>query len=696
MKRVLFKAILPYILATIFTISKFNVYIGATIVALFLMYILLCKDVYIVFICFLILGVVVSNFTITRYDKTNDYINKLNSYSGIVTKLSLDKKVCYIKNKQEGYNAKIIFKTPQDIEVGDRLKLQGTIEQGNYLLYCRDINFILRTNESIKLGKVNGPIISIYRLSNNIKKRMYKIDSFSAPFINGLISGDTDSLKEEIKNNFIDLNLTHIVVVSGAHLGIIMFFSIIIFSFNYIFRIVAVIFFTTFYLILAFNSVSALRAYIMILLLLFGRILKKPIDTINLLLVSIFIMTSLNSYLIFNLSFILSVFAVVGIYLVNPVISKNIDERISVPISTMLTTLPVILYINGEFSLFAIILNAFLSPLVGILTIITLITVVISTLLPYDFVFKPILLLGRIFLNIVNVSAKFNYKIILGSISFIYIVGYYIVLFTLIKNLAIKIKKIIIFVALFAIITINIIPNNKLTINFIDVGQGDSIFITTKHGKTILIDTGANFKDYNAAKQKVIPYIKKQGYNKIDLMIITHFHNDHAGGADYLINNFKIYNKCAYEPPNTIYRSIKNGDELEIDGMKLEFLVNDTMSSLNDNERCLVIKGKYYDFDFLLTADASLEMMNKVKGDFEVVKMPHHGSKYSFNEDVLNNIKMKLAIFTVGKNNFNHPSPEVIDLLEKNDIKYYRTDRDGNIQIVTDGKKLFLKCIRGR
>ncbi|MCX7951131.1 MAG: DNA internalization-related competence protein ComEC/Rec2 [Clostridiales bacterium] len=696
MRRVLFKAILPYFLVIIFTLFKFNVYIGATIVALFLIYIVYFKDSYIIFLIFFALGLSVSMFTVNRYEKTKNYIRKLDEYSGIVTKLSLDKKVCYIKNNKERYSAKIIFKTTQDITVGEILKVRGRIEEGDHLLYSRDINFLINSNEVIKLGQSKNLIVSIYKLSDCIKRKMYSIDKYSAPFINGLISGDIDSLEEELKNNFIDLNLKHIVVVSGAHLGIVTFFTMIVFSFNYFYRIIATILFTTFYLILTGFSISAFRAYIMIVFILIGRILKKHTDSINLLILSMFVMTALNSYIIFNLSFILSVASVIGIYSVNPFISKYIDERLSVSISTLLTTLPITLYINGDFTIYSIILNAIISPLVGILTIISLISVMFSMALPYTFVFKPILFLGRFFLDIVRIAAKFNYKITIGQVNLIFILLYYLLLFILIDKIKLKNKKIVMLTIILIIISLNVIPNNKLTISFVDVGQGDSIFITTKHGKTILIDTGANIKEYNAAKQRVIPFIKKQGYNKIDLMIITHFHNDHAGGADYLINNFKIYNKCAYEPENTIYKSIKNGDELEIDGLKLEFLVNETKGSLDDNERCLVIKGKYYEFDFLLTADASLEMMNRIKGDFEVVKMPHHGSRFSFDENILNNISMQLAIFTVGKNNFNHPSPEVIDLLETNDIKYYRTDRDGSIQILTDGKKLYLKCIKGR
>lgn len=696
MKRVMFKAILPFFLAIVFTLYNFNLYIGATIVALFLMYILYLNDSLKIFIIFFVIGFIVATLTSLRYQNTNRYIKNLEEYSGIVTNLSLDKKVCYIKNQRENYKGKVVFKTSQDIKVGDMLKIRGSIKEGNYFLYSRDINFIVYSNSVTKFGQSKNILVSIYKFSDTIKRKMYNIDKYSGPFINGLISGDIDSLEDDIKDNLIDLNLKHIVVVSGAHLGIVTFFTMIIFSFNYLYRIIATIIFTTFYLVLTGCSISAVRAYIMIILMLLGKILKRQTDSINLLLISIFLMITLNSYVIFNLSFILSVTSVVGIYLVNPIICKYVDERLSISISTLLTTLPIILYINGDFTIYSIILNAILSPLVGILTIVALITVIVSIFIPSVFVVKPILFLGRLFLNIVHILAKFNYKITIGQLNLIYILLYYLILFILIDKIKLKNKKRVIISIVLITFSINIIPNNKLSVSFIDVGQGDSIFIVTKHGKTILIDTGAKINEYNAAKQKVVPFIKKQGVNKIDVLIITHFHNDHAGGVDYLINNITINNKLAYEPPNNTFRAINNGNKIEIDGVEFEFLVNDSRESQDDNEKCLVIKGKYKDFDFLLTADASLDMMNKIKGDYEVVKMPHHGSKFSFNENVLKNINMNLAIFTVGKNNFNHPSPEVIDLLEQNDIKYYRTDRDGNIQILTDGRKIYLKCNKGR
>ncbi|WDC83896.1 MBL fold metallo-hydrolase [Caloramator sp. mosi_1] len=177
-------------------------------------------------------------------------------------------------------------------------------------------------------------------------------------------------------------------------------------------------------------------------------------------------------------------------------------------------------------------------------------------------------------------------------------------------------------------------------------------------------------------------------------MVITHFHNDHAGGLEYIINNFEVKSKFAYQPDNSEFIELKNNDKLIVDGVEFRIISSESTQNSNVNEKCIVISGKYRDFDFLLTADAELELMEKINGEFEVVKMPHHGSRYSFNEGVLKNIKMQIAIFTVGKNNFNHPSKEVIDLLEGNSIKYYRTDRDGTIQIYTDGKKYKIKLNR--
>lgn len=331
------------------------------------------------------------------------------------------------------------------------------------------------------------------------------------------------------------------------------------------------------------------------------------------------------------------------------------------------------------------------------MTIFAFFSLVLYLICQLNFIFYPVLFLSRIFLNLLCIIDKFNIEIVLGRWNIIYIFVYYsliALILDLFFKVSYKIKRVVVISVVSILIIFNLLIPRDLVISFIDVGQGDSIFIETPNKRTILIDTGGKFKDYNMAKERVIPYIKRRGYSKIDLFIITHFHNDHAGGVDYIIDNFKVGRLIAYKSNDKRFQGISDKDEIIVDNLYMRVITDEDLSLSDENEKCIVIQGKYKEFDFLLTADAGLELMKKIKGEFEVVKMPHHGSKYSFNEEIMKSIKFKRAVISVGKNNFGHPSHEVIDLLDKNYIKYNRTDRDGTIQVKTNGKSFWINAER--
>lgn len=231
-----------------------------------------------------------------------------------------------------------------------------------------------------------------------------------------------------------------------------------------------------------------------------------------------------------------------------------------------------------------------------------------------------------------------------------------------------------------------------LKVHFLNVGQGDSIFIETPDRKSILVDTGPAFDDYIAAEKKVIPYIKRCGYNKIDYMIITHFHNDHAGGVNYILSNFKVSNVIAMESGklNTPVIVMRKGDMLNLKNVKFNFLAPDDenkIKSSDGNEECIVMSLNYKGFSAVLTADAEREVMKNLYGDYDVYKVQHHGSEQSYSKDMVQNSNIGIAVISVGKNNFGHPSPIVINDLESRNIKVYRTDMDGNIIVSTDGER---------
>lgn len=245
------------------------------------------------------------------------------------------------------------------------------------------------------------------------------------------------------------------------------------------------------------------------------------------------------------------------------------------------------------------------------------------------------------------------------------------------------------------------IEAQKLTVHFIDVGQGDSIFIELPNSKTMLIDAGPS-------AGVVAPYITTMGYSSIDYVIATHPDADHITGMPEILNNFSVGTFYMPEKEHTtkIFESMLNA--LENNGCNAEYaiagrqIINNqglTVCFLGpiriygDNNACsAVIKLQYGNTSFLFTGDAEYSAESDMLASgadltADILKIGHHGSASSTSETFLKAVNPKEAVISVGKNNkYNHPTDKIIGLLNDFNINIYRTDEVGTIVIVSDGE----------
>lgn len=239
---------------------------------------------------------------------------------------------------------------------------------------------------------------------------------------------------------------------------------------------------------------------------------------------------------------------------------------------------------------------------------------------------------------------------------------------------------------------------SKLQIYFFDVGQGDSELLIAD-GQTMLIDGG---NDEDGAL--LTSYIHGLGIEKIDYLIGTHPQEENIGGLDDIINNFeigKIYmpdvrtNTAPFQSvldalsaKGLSITSCEPGDKFGLgDGIATIMAVeNEETSDLEDNS--IVIHFRYGAKSFLFMADAGKSIEEKFEWpDVDVLKIAKHGSDSATTDKFINQVKPEIAIISVGKNsNNNTPSKSVLDLLKKIGAKIYRTDIDGTILLITDGK----------
>ena len=248
--------------------------------------------------------------------------------------------------------------------------------------------------------------------------------------------------------------------------------------------------------------------------------------------------------------------------------------------------------------------------------------------------------------------------------------------------------------------------NGNLNIYFIDVGQADSILINYNN-QYALIDAGNN-----ADGNLLVNYFKELNIDEFQYVFGTHAHEDHIGGMDDIIDNFKIDNFYmpdvitttktfedvldSLDKNNVIFDTPSIGETFNLGDTIMEVLyVGDDSKNLNNSS--IVLKLTYGDTSYLFMGDATSVVEKELNNNdlnADVIKIGHHGSEYSTTESFIKQVNPNYAIISVGKNNtYNHPSNTIIDRLNNYNIKIYRTDEDGTILLTSDGHDITFNTI---
>ena len=248
--------------------------------------------------------------------------------------------------------------------------------------------------------------------------------------------------------------------------------------------------------------------------------------------------------------------------------------------------------------------------------------------------------------------------------------------------------------------------NGKLTVDFIDVGQGDAILVRSPQGLAMLIDAGDNTEE-----DRMVQFLQDKGIKKLDYVIGTHPHADHIGGLDKVIRTFdigQIYMPKKAHTTKTFkdvllavkekgykIQTAKAGVTLDLgEGVEVQMVapVRDTYEDMNDYSA--VIRLSYGDTSFLFTGDAekiSEDQMLDGKYPLQstVLKVGHHGSITSTTDEFLKAVSPTFGVISSQKDNsYGHPHKEIIKKLEKENVTYYDTQDHGTVTAITDGETI--------
>ena len=607
------------------------------------------------------------------YDYVNTYTLEINN----------------IDNKK--HNMKTILSDKGNYEIMDRINIYGNFKNFDSLDNFNTFNYkkYLKTKKIFYEFKADKVEFISHESSIKFKIREY-IDSFfsnnlgitASKFMKSMIIGIDE--EDELFEDFRDLGLSHILAISGLHVNILVMFLDFIgknIGANKKYYGIFIMIFLAFYGYIISFPVSIVRVISMYIFNYLNIYFYKPKDNINTILFGILIVLLTNPFFIYSVGFYLSFGAIFSIYYINEKMENifpNIPKWLLTLFSVQFGTLPFVLYYFNTYNLLSLLANLIIIPIMSYVLISGFVYLAIP-FLPIGYIIDGVFeLIKYIVDGISSISNIFEMKFY--SFTFMSIFLYFVFLICVFnyRYLLQNVKKYRIILSFFALILVKSLFLQLITINFIDVGQGDSFMI--RADETILYDTGGNPLNTESSGEKYVDYLRKNRIKKIDKIFLSHDDLDHIGNLDKILENIKVNeiygNSKKYKTKDVQIGEIFNGRNYSIQ------VILDGKDGLSSNDSSVVLLLKVFHSNFLLTGDIE-ESEDKIiiKEDIDFLKVAHHASKYSTRELFLSNNKIKNAVISVGKNRYGHPSQEVLFRLNSKDINVLRTDIHGNIEI---------------
>ena len=567
---------------------------------------------------------------------------------------------------------------------------------------------------------------------NIITKHKKYLNQNKTEILGGIVFG-SEAIKPslELKTNFINSGLYHLLAASGMNVAFIFgiwFFILINLKIPYKITIISGGIIVFFYALMTGLPPSVTRATWMLELALLGKLLNRNSNNNTILFIVCTILLIYNPLLLNDIGFLLSfmvTFGLINYTLPTMQIIKWLPPKISgwfvIPFIAQIFAAPIQMYYFQTFSVYSILANMLVVPFMAIISFCGFISSIFA-LLPIigSWICLGLDKLNEPFLTFMIFVAQFfstlpNNIIRVTKLHFIEIVLYYLLIFLFLYMLKCKFKniRINIVTGLLAIIILFCFNlkslANDLTFTFLNVGEADSIFIKTPNDKRILVDTGKNYgKVRNSGGSIIVPFLKVNGINYIDLLILTHPDSDHIGGTVDVLENImvkkiitngeKAKNKAFLRLQN--YLNTKEETEYKI--TKAEEISPDEDISIiafkppdtnprSQNDTSIILIFKYKEFDAILMGDNEKNSYDMLKahlnptGEIELFKVGHHGSYNSVDEKMAKLVAPSVSVISVGENQYGHPHPKALSCLRGSRI--YRTDMDNTVKIKTNGKE---------
>ncbi|MDD6043927.1 MAG: DNA internalization-related competence protein ComEC/Rec2 [Eubacteriaceae bacterium] len=531
-------------------------------------------------------------------------------------------------------------------------------------------------------------------------------------FLKGVLFGDTSDFDENVYEEFRQNSTAHILAVSGLHLGVLYsLYKLIQKKKNNKFITILFLLTIVIYGTVTQWSVSVTRASVLIFLAVLGNETDRRYDLLTAIALIAAALLIYNPYVFLGAGFQMSFLAVTSIGFFTPYLERRTGSSLSGALAVQIGMIPYMIYNFNGISIIGLLTNIPVIYLVSLIVPIGVCSFFIFLLSGAIIPLFPSALdgLSKLTMGINHFISRFEifYREIpsMKIWMLILIYGFMFLLsseYFLICRSRKHYRKILISVLIICLLSFGGYLTDRKEFDrssmvFLDVGQGDCLHIKSSRGVSILIDGGGN-KNYNVGAKTLKPYLLKNGFNHVDLAIATHLHTDHYLGLEQLSECFDV---------EKVITEGKAGDRIELDnGDYIQVLYPfERIEGVDDeNTNSMVFKVSVKGVTAMITGDiteiAEGQLVERYRETdtlkCDILKIAHHGSRYSSSDSFIDAVNPKVAVISVGKNNYGHPEQVVLDKLEKRGIEIFRTDYDGAVGIEIKKEKFTVHTWKDR
>lgn len=543
-----------------------------------------------------------------------------------------------------------------------------------------------------------------------------------------LIFGNREYLDDRIESLFQRWGLSHLLAISGLHVGIIVI--VIYFIMIRILQVTkekaqfVIILFLPMYAVIAGSQPSVWRASLMILIMIIIKLTNTKLNYTDILSIVFLLLISANKYLIYHVGFQFSFAVTLGLLLSEKwflLAKTNIERIFQISFIAQMMIVPLQMYYFYHFQPLSILLNVVIVPYFSLIVI----PVMFLSFLIYSMPSFIVTIFEKLFLSIHHsiiqlitiVDEYVNVPFVSGEITLLIAIVYYFFLFLMMIHLERNNKKKAFQYGLAVCLVLTFIISKPYfskqgLVTMLDIGQGDAFIIELPYRKGVfLIDAGSTFDFKNnepndsVYKRVIRPYLMGRGIQTIDGIFVSHAHLDHHGSIRFIIDEYNVkelfihqfYDDTEKElniwlekvtqitTVNFLEKITRNGHDF--------FVLAPRTDRNDENNNSLVLYTHLGNDYWLFTGDISKEVELEIVNSFEnlhidILKIAHHGSNTSTAREIIEQIKPSYAFIPVGKGNrYGHPTKEVIETLSDFDVEIYRTDENGAVRYEFAGNK---------